>query len=366
MGDCLGWKELMFTTNGSGWKLQPPATLVGTRTLFNDPCSCDGHVTCQIVSGQLRITAISLANASLAGFLPPGLGQRLDKLTALVLSGNVRLSGSVLPALPFAQYTHGCALDGIGFSCPLPAGVETCHRVGVPALAAGKSDGCLNPQPPLSLTCELDFFKVYSDPRFMGAATALQRDFQTDLASPLVQGCVMTAISRPNRTCGADLSWPASDVQAAQAAASAALPPGAGKVKLCSAATVWSIPYTPMPLRLMLGKTQWLPIPARCSYADRVYLLGLFANASSPISGWAWEQDECATGSSSSSSSSSSSMSSSSGGGGSSHKGSGRDGSATARPQAKQAILPDGGEATTISAEASDTLAAQPAPAQPW
>ena len=62
------------------------------------------------------------------------------------VSGNVLLSGSALPPLPFARYTQGCALDGIAFACPLPAGVETCHRAGVPALAAGKSDGCLNPQ----------------------------------------------------------------------------------------------------------------------------------------------------------------------------------------------------------------------------
>ena len=69
--DCVGWKELMVTTNGSGWALRGGGGAMADA-LFNDPCGCDGHVTCEVVGGRLRITAISLANASLAGFLRQG------------------------------------------------------------------------------------------------------------------------------------------------------------------------------------------------------------------------------------------------------------------------------------------------------
>ena len=49
----------------------------------------------------------------------------LDALTWLDLSDNHQLSGR-LPPLPFASYTGWCDLHGIGFTCPLPAGAESC------------------------------------------------------------------------------------------------------------------------------------------------------------------------------------------------------------------------------------------------
>jgi hypothetical protein len=92
--DCVAWKDFWITTNGSSW-----SGVAG----FVDPCALHGRVSCSQVGGQLRITAIQLANSGLVGFIPPELSG-LQALRSFVVSGNLGLSGSVLPALPFSQY----------------------------------------------------------------------------------------------------------------------------------------------------------------------------------------------------------------------------------------------------------------------
>ena len=155
--DCIAWQDLYATSQGENW--------AACAQNFNDPCGCPGHVTCTTVAdgdadavagaSQMRITGLHLVNASLAGFIPPELSS-LTALTRLELSGNIGLSGSDLPGLPFANYTDGCALDGAAFACPLPTGVESCHASNVPAWQAGKSSQCLQ----VSFPCST----VYSSP----------------------------------------------------------------------------------------------------------------------------------------------------------------------------------------------------------
>ena len=90
-----------------------------------------------------------------------------------------------------SRYTS-CALDGAAFDCPLPAGVEACHRAGVPPPKPGKSDQCLDTAP-VSVACALEFITVASNAAYSAAAGKLSADMKTIFQSPEVGGCVQVS-----------------------------------------------------------------------------------------------------------------------------------------------------------------------------
>ena len=154
-------------------------------------------------------------------------------MTKLELSGNVGLSGSELPPLPFARYKDGCALDGTAFDCPLPPGVETCHAAKVPALQPGKSDQCLQ-GPPISLPCELDFYKVMLSADFERRQQKWSADLENFLQGKPFEDCVAKALTTKSLSCNMTFDWTPyeNDIAAARVAASTALP--GTKVDFCS------------------------------------------------------------------------------------------------------------------------------------
>ena len=299
--DCIAWKDLWVTTNGEVWSVCPDS--------FNDPCSCAGHVACSVVNGdssgtagiaELRITGLNLANATLIGFLPPEMAA-LDALTSLELSGNLGLSGSDLPSLPFASYKDGCALDGIAFDCPLPTGVEVCHAAKVPALKSGKSGQCLQ-GPPISLPCELDFYKVLMSTDFERRQQQWSADLQHFFQGAMLQDCVQRAMTTKSLSCNVSWDWSPyeKDIVETQAAASAALPGTA--VELCSNDGVLVLPFPIAPgadLRIFVSHMLWTPVPATCTREDRESLLSFYTQnktANSPFHFVTWNSVECLTG----------------------------------------------------------------------
>jgi len=143
---CKTWQEELYTpTGGEQWSRCSNSKL--------DPCSCCSpgfcSVTCEgpdIVDislqasdlrGQLgdlsaftKLRKLRLFNNALTGTIPASLG-KLPALNFVALYAN-QLSGTV-PHLPWAQYTSGCVLDGVGggpppnqFACPLPNGASRC------------------------------------------------------------------------------------------------------------------------------------------------------------------------------------------------------------------------------------------------
>ena len=259
-----------------------------------DPCALTGHVGCSHVGGQLRITSIALMNSTLVGFVPPELSA-LQALKRLSLSGNIGLSGSVLPALPFSQYTGGCAVDGAAFDCPLPAGVEGCHAAWVPPPKSGKSGQCLDTAP-ISTACELEFFTVAGNQAYQAAANKVSADMGAIFKSPVVSKCVQVALSRENKTCEVPVDWEpfAADLVAASEEASAALPKGS--IQYCPIGGILEAPYGPIVLHLVLDRILWFPLPDKCGRADRMNLLSSFENASSPFDNFVWGTDPCITG----------------------------------------------------------------------
>jgi hypothetical protein len=296
--DCIAWKELWVTTNGDAWSKCPGS--------FNDPCSCIGHVSCTadarstgVGAAELRITGINLANATLVGFLPPELAS-LDGMTSLELSGNIGLSGSELPSLPFARYKD-CALDGTAFECPLPSGVETCHAAKVPPLQAGKSNQCLQ-GPPISLRCELDFYKVYMSADFERRQEKWSADLQNFFQGQMLQDCLARALTTKTLSCNVTWDWApyAKDIAAARAAASAALP--GTTVDFCSNDGILEFPYPIAPgatLRIFVDHMLWTPVPASCTRDDRESLLSFYTHnktADNPFRFVTWNSVECLTG----------------------------------------------------------------------
>jgi serine/threonine protein kinase len=75
-----------------------------------------------------RLTSLNLRSNQFTGSVPTELKQ-LKQLTSLVLDHN-NLVGP-LPPFNFAQYTACCRMQGVPFTCPLPAGAGTCVGGGV-------------------------------------------------------------------------------------------------------------------------------------------------------------------------------------------------------------------------------------------
>jgi hypothetical protein len=102
-----------------------------------DANSLQGSIPSAI--GQLQqLTVLFLGTNSFTGTVPQEL-TTLKHLNAIGLDTNPHLTGK-LPAFDFSQFTQCCTMFGDPFTCPFPAGANTC--VGGPGCYSGK------PQPP--------------------------------------------------------------------------------------------------------------------------------------------------------------------------------------------------------------------------
>jgi hypothetical protein len=169
-GDCDAWGKFTRDPLYKEWAEGKCGAKVHT-----DPCSCtflegapvqctDGRITYLDMDNSglpggviplalLDLTglqSLSIGGDGLTGTIPSAIGQ-LQQLSTLVLwvNGlhgtiphevttlhklvNIALGGAngnhftgVLPAFNFSQFTVGCVLDNQDFTCPLPAGADTC------------------------------------------------------------------------------------------------------------------------------------------------------------------------------------------------------------------------------------------------
>jgi hypothetical protein len=102
--------------------------LTGLSGLFLGGSGLQGTIPVAIGTQLQQLTGLDLSSNALSGTVPESL-TTLKHLTNLGLNQNPHLSG-VLPAFNFSQVTC-CGMFGDVFTCPLPAGANTC--VGGPA-----------------------------------------------------------------------------------------------------------------------------------------------------------------------------------------------------------------------------------------
>jgi hypothetical protein len=122
--DLTGLTQLQLDTNGLKGSI-PSAIGKLTGLVYLD--LRDNQLTGSIPSTIGQLTALGSLGMGrtnhLTGSVPQEMLQ-LKQLTFLTLGRNL-LTGK-LPAFNFSQFTQCCTMDEDPFTCPLPAGAETC------------------------------------------------------------------------------------------------------------------------------------------------------------------------------------------------------------------------------------------------
>jgi hypothetical protein len=133
---CTFWDKVQcangrITSLAMGAQGMPPSSgiplalldLTGLRLLCLDTNRLVGTIP-RAISRLPGLRYLDLHANLFTGSVPTELVQ-LNQLTTIGLNANSQLSG-VLPAFNFSQFTGRCTMNGDPFTCPLPAGAETC------------------------------------------------------------------------------------------------------------------------------------------------------------------------------------------------------------------------------------------------
>jgi hypothetical protein len=128
--------------------------------------------------------------------LPQSL-RALEKLTLFDVTNNIGLSNTLLPSLPFSQYTRGCDIALTGFKCPLPSEAIHCSILNT-------NDTCIHD--PVSLACELSTVKFFESPLYSLAAARVYEGVSQFLQT-IFTLCTTAFTKFTNRTCSVNLPW---------------------------------------------------------------------------------------------------------------------------------------------------------------
>ena len=157
--ECASWVSFYDATNGLDW-----TTCKDNRL---DPCSCGGDASAYgVTCTNNHIVKLNLYSQNLVGPFPASISGlanleymdvSLNKLIGTIpstVSDLARLGyinfhanelSGLLPALPFSQYSGGCFLQQLNFSCPLPPDSDLC-TVGAPTCAGTLCTGSYKSQ----------------------------------------------------------------------------------------------------------------------------------------------------------------------------------------------------------------------------